>query len=136
MAQTFAGASYQFGGMADNALDCSGLICRAAGYTDRVWWTGQRGTPPGNWRDVTSQYPTNSIADFINYTKKGDLFVWQQKGHAAFSNGGKSLFHASSGSGRVDFFDSLRWYLDTKQGNYGFPQIYRQIINQIILNGY
>jgi RHS repeat-associated protein len=131
IAQTFAGAIYETGsgkGMSDNALDCSGLVCRATGNTERVWWTGKDGGPPGSWETVNSR--TSSIKDFLSDAKKGDLFVWRNQGHAAFY-GGKTgnthlLFHASSSKGVGFTRDLLTYYLNPKY-KIGYPTVYRQV---------
>jgi hypothetical protein len=116
-ALAFEGIPYVWGGITCAGLDCSGLVNRATGNKERVWTTGG-GDPPGNWRQV--QYNTSSQNAFIKNAVRGDLFLW--KGHAAFSAGGKYLFHAQKPGTFVGATDDLVYWLRDR----GFPKVLRQ----------
>ncbi|MCH7401827.1 RHS repeat-associated core domain-containing protein [Belliella kenyensis] len=118
-ALAFEGIPYLFGGMTCAGLDCSGLVNRSTGNSNRVWSTGM-GDPPGNWQKI--QYNTGSHESFIQSAQKGDLFVWKGK-HTAFSGGGQNLFHARRAGTLVGATNDLGWWLR----NHGIPLIYRQI---------
>jgi cell wall-associated NlpC family hydrolase len=117
----YEGAPYLRGGMNMQGIDCSGLVLRSVGETDRNLWTTSGGNPPGSWSIVTP--PMTSYDAFLGGSSKGDLFLWSGE-HAAYYAGGVRLFHAHGKAGTpTDYTSDLKTYWLPEKG---YPTVYRQ----------